>query len=533
MNDTEHIHVVDPIYIKHSDLANMSGDLAGQLCHAADRVEPASAVGAQKLRGLWCLFINSDQARVAILDKGLSIQNNLINLFGSNPYESVTISTKTEKIVFKDIPLSDPNGTELIEDYLRQHPHITVTSNVCYSRIKRDNRNTPYRSGERYVYVKADFSPSLPENTQIGHYNTRVWHQSQEVFCKRCNKANMHRTSDVDECENYCKDTGNVLPVREDWDILSNFFMCKVFVFGKIFRSAEHAYQWKKSMDCLRLDLANRILQAYTPKKAKQIASNIDGNALQKWHDVKGHICVMSEVLMAKANSNIDFHAALIRSKGKTIVEATQSLKWGCGLPPSLAVTVKEFPGENLCGKLLMETRYKLFSHHEQASFTPLQPPTQTSVMLCSKLPMCKSSSPPVVKIDIASPENLSTIPTTQTTSPVNNPDRNSNPSASSPPQVINSHRTKEQFTTASRLRHSRSMTFTGSKSRVQSPLVGKIIVNRKTNPPRKYIASYNSDGEPDMECKSVASNLDWPSWDRDSIASEITHIEDCEGLPF
>ena len=110
---------------------------------------------------------------------------------------------------------------------------------------------TRYRSGDRYVFVESDFTPSLPTNTQIGQYNVRVKHPSQELYCYRCKSANLHRTNDVKECEAYSPDESSVEPFKADWNILSNFFVCHLVAFGRVFRSAEHAYQYRKCRDCL------------------------------------------------------------------------------------------------------------------------------------------------------------------------------------------------------------------------------------------------------------------------------------------
>ena len=120
--------------------------------------------------------------------------------------------------------MSDVNATHLTHEYLHDHPHITVVSDVFYSRLKVGNKISPYRSGERYVYVTADYAPSLPENTQIGNYNVRVWHRSQDTYCKRCNTADDHKTAETSKCGNYKPDLGLVRAFREDWDILSNYF---------------------------------------------------------------------------------------------------------------------------------------------------------------------------------------------------------------------------------------------------------------------------------------------------------------------
>ena len=228
-----------------------------------------------------------------------------------------------------------------------------------------------------------------------------VWHRSQQISCKRCNTENLHRTSDTTECSNYVVDSGSIVAFREDWDILSNFFVCNVFVFGRSFRSAEAAYQWKKCNDCLRGDLANRILRAPTPKKCKQIASEIDLKALDKWHAAKGHIVVMSDVLMAKAKSNIDFRSAIIKTNDKVIVEATACMKWGCGLPPHLATTTKVYPGENLCGQLLMELRSKILREETPDQHDFNLRPYSTS-MPCNIAPLSKSTSPPMMNINIS-----------------------------------------------------------------------------------------------------------------------------------
>ena len=277
MSDSRHIHVMDPIYIKHSDLQNLNGDFAAEICAAAEHIDKGCVVGVQRNRGLWLLFIRSDGARLRVLNNDLKIQNKVITTHGCNPYEmnqmKFSDSIRTEKITFKDIPLSDIDGTKMIERYIVDHPQLAVMSDVCYSRIKINNKLTPFRSGDRFVYVKADFSPALPENTQIGCYNVRISHRSQEPHCRRCDGSS-HRTDDIQKCPNYQPDDGKIVAFREDWDIFSNFFMCKVKVFGRIFKSAEHAYQWKKAMDCLREDVADPIQAA--PSKASKESGVID-----------------------------------------------------------------------------------------------------------------------------------------------------------------------------------------------------------------------------------------------------------------
>ena len=82
---------------------------------------------------------------------------------------------RNEKIVFRDMPLTENCATELVTQYLSDHPHINVLSDVHYAHITDERgRLTRYRSGDRYVFVESDFTPSLSTNTQIGQYNVRV-----------------------------------------------------------------------------------------------------------------------------------------------------------------------------------------------------------------------------------------------------------------------------------------------------------------------------------------------------------------------
>ena len=86
------------------------------------------------------------------------------------------------------------------------------------------------------MYVKTDYSPALPVNTQIGCYNVGTSQRSEEPHCRRCDDS-LHRTDDIQKCPNYQPDDGQTVAFCEYWD------MCKVKIFGRTFKSAEHASQ--------------------------------------------------------------------------------------------------------------------------------------------------------------------------------------------------------------------------------------------------------------------------------------------------
>lgn len=357
--------MAEPVYILNTELLHITGNIGLQLCQAAETIEPYCAIGAQKIRAVWYLYLETDYARRLLLEANFGIQNKQVNILSRHPFESVSMSDDDapplEQIVFKDIPLCDPNGDELILAYLRSHKQIKIAGPLCSTRYTiKGKKSTPFLSGERSILVQADFSPPLPGNTQMGKYNVRVSHRSQKVFCQRCCTDDHHRTSDVSVCPSYRHDDVQTVAFRGDYNIMSNYFITDVVVYGKHFRSAEHAFQFRKCDISKRDDLAQQILTSSSPSAAKRIASGLSKNELQRWHKDKLHIKIMYEVLHAKAVSNIDFHNALLNTGDKMIAECTKDRVWGSGLSPFHTRTSHCYPGANLTGKILMDLRERL-----------------------------------------------------------------------------------------------------------------------------------------------------------------------------
>ena len=64
-----------------------------------------------------------------------------------------------------------------------------------------------------------------------------------------------------------------------------------------------------------------------------------------------------------------------------------------------------------------------------------------------------------------------------------------------------------------------------------QSPLIGKLLYRRQLKPRRTIRTHYNSDDDYDTDNDRASDNdyAGWPNWDKDSIASEIVCVEDCD----
>ncbi|MGL1889689.1 MAG: NADAR family protein [Reichenbachiella sp.] len=210
-------------------------------------------------------------------------------------------------------------------------------------------------NGDRLIYVYPNVSPPLPKESVIAGHSCRIWHKSQQNYCKRC-ASHGHRTDNVDQCESYDADAA-VAAFRSDSNPLSNFYMCNITIGGQLFKSSEHAYQWKKCRNAKRPDLAERVLAAPTPAAAKRLVSELSPEHAASWDKIK--TTVMNYVLRAKWNACGMFRQTLMKTLGMSIAEATQDTFWGVGVAPNLAQTTRpsKFLGTNHLGKCLESIR--------------------------------------------------------------------------------------------------------------------------------------------------------------------------------
>ena len=83
-----------------------------------------------------------------------------------------------------------------------------------------------------------------------------------------------------------------------------------------------------------RHDIANAIINAPTPKEAKQIASQLKTDEftdqLARWAKIK--VCVMDFILRIKWNCCTKFRQALQSTEGMVVAEATSCTFWGVGV---------------------------------------------------------------------------------------------------------------------------------------------------------------------------------------------------------
>ena len=268
-------------------------------------------------------------------------------------------------------------------DVATEFGDIQITNkNIIHAKLRNQQRElTPFLSGERFVYIKAGVTRALPSVVDINHNKCRIFHPSQEKSCNRCRYTG-HCSQNTELCNAYTENS-DIISIRSQNNVMSNFYQCVVTLDGIDFKSSEHAYQWRLAKYFGRDDLAQDILEAPTPGRAKELTSQIQKHLNGSWHEHK--LNVMKEILMSKAESCKEFRDALIESRDKKLVETVKSDRfWSCGLTPLEAQTTKPlyYPGENHLGRLLELVRDHLInqtkddnSKHDEQSM-PVTSPT-------------------------------------------------------------------------------------------------------------------------------------------------------------
>ena len=152
---------------------------------------------------------------------------------------------------------------------------------------------------------------------------------------------------------------------------LSNHFACELSVYGKTFKSLEHAYFFHMATEFGKPELAEWIHQAPHAGHAKRLSKDIADDET-RWAWEEENTAVMEHLLGIKANQCTIFKQCLLESKDLVIAEATPSKLWGTGF--SVYVTERTsqeyWTGKNLLGAMLTDLAQQLSSEESAESQT-------------------------------------------------------------------------------------------------------------------------------------------------------------------
>lgn len=346
-----------PVYIVHTELADQRGKNTGlDLCRAFNNIVPNQVLASQFYNGIWTIWLSSPQARDTVsMKRTIEMDKMQIEIFVTYPTAK---HVPNEKVTFKDLPLWVDNRA--IIEYLENQPGIIIKSDVVSARHRDyNNKLTPYFSGDRFVFVKGGMKTAI-HTTAIIDYNTcRVVHKSQEYACLRCRGVG-HMINETNKCPAFVEPLHDIITIRSPAYVLCNYFACDIKVYGKVFRSSEHAYQWRFLTYLGLHDQADEVFSAKTPGEAREIAHRVPRGMHKDWHTIKKH--AMKDVLHAKATYCSHFKDTLLDSNGRQLVECTRDLYWSCGLSPNYASNTHPtyFPGRNKLGLILEQVRQEL-----------------------------------------------------------------------------------------------------------------------------------------------------------------------------
>ena len=133
-------------------------------------------------------------------------------------------------------------------------------------------------------------------------------------------------------------------------DPLSNWSAHAVELWGQVFPTVEHGFQWRKFAQS-EPDIASAILRAPSPWAVIQLKKTLgDGKMPADWHERR--VGVMEELLRAKAAQHKDVRDCLRKTGSRNIVENSPvDTFWGCG---------PHGDGQNMMGVLWMKIREEL-----------------------------------------------------------------------------------------------------------------------------------------------------------------------------
>ena len=183
-----------PVYIKDTEVNNITGNVLLEICFAINQQFPGEIYGAQKINNVWSIYVSNNRIRAALIFSGITVQGNRLDVHDDNPLRGE--SNRSERITIKDLPatLSPTN----IISFLRGFRQLNIKSKVIYAKERMGgDQMSPFINGDRLIYVHPNVSPPLPKETVISGHPCRIWHASQKNYCKRC-ATHGHRTMDIE-----------------------------------------------------------------------------------------------------------------------------------------------------------------------------------------------------------------------------------------------------------------------------------------------------------------------------------------------
>ena len=355
-----------------------------EVCMAMEEVlDNSNIIGCQKIKNTWKLFLKNEISKLTILQHGLNIRNQKVDLLCESHSKTVV---RPIKVTIKDLPISVKN--ESIEKYLNDFG-AKLKSKIKFAQL-RDNEGqlTPYINGDRFVYVDHSIlDKPLPRFLLISSFVTRIFHiqQNTENICNKCLSAE-HPTwkctgqmscvvcktpghlPGSSECTSYVENNNAyTFGGRKDPLRFSNFDNCEFVFRDTVYSSREKAYQHQRSLASGQHELANQILNTKTGLEAKQLSKCIvDKNP---WSTENYDL--MTAICLSCAEQSECYRNNILETEGRLLVESiSKQYVWSSGLTHEQTKRTRpdHFPGKNQMGIILMNVRDMLKKNNSNMS---------------------------------------------------------------------------------------------------------------------------------------------------------------------
>lgn len=197
---------VEPVFFLNSEVYQEAGKWLDTLevCMAVCEVvsDDNYVEGAQRIGGLWRVYLTNLEARVQLLSTGISIRGCQIMLKDKNPFINAVgrEDVDTTRVYARNIPLSYDNGE--IEKALKSKG-VQILSQVRYVRARtKEGKLTNFKTGDRFLDIVTPEEP-LPKKIEMGIFTASVYHKEQkqsrtEIECGNCKESGHIRR----ECPN-------------------------------------------------------------------------------------------------------------------------------------------------------------------------------------------------------------------------------------------------------------------------------------------------------------------------------------------
>lgn len=354
-----------PIYIKDQDI-NDENITPFQICNAVARICGSSKLeGVQKVNNLWMIYTNDKVARLQIASKDSIVFNGKnVQIYDENPYlyraqvgeDGQIVNNKNDKITIKNIPLSVHN--DLIRKLLEDNKLELVTP-IKYGCIRDDDGQlTRYKSGDRFVYVKAT-DTAISRKQKVGEFPCVIIHHGKSHPCLACGMAG-HKVGDL-QCN--ARPVQPIYTFRSYEHPLSTQFPCSIIYSDEEYKSVEHAYLCHMARVFGKFDLAKQIQESRHAGEARKLSRRITDEA-ERFQWEKDNTEFMEELLMIKAEQCERFKSCLMEVKEYIIAETTTNKFWGSGSSKFVTEnsTPEYWPGQNVLGALLTDVTQRLLN---------------------------------------------------------------------------------------------------------------------------------------------------------------------------